>query len=904
MTPPRRRALLKSLLVLVIAATATVSFPGPGSAQAYPEWLIENVRAHGTANQLVITWEPPRVAKQQTVGTGDDATTIERATGVSRYVLRFENRAAIDVVPRNQGVDVTADVTGLEPGKRYHFSIQTCFDGTGGYSGCYLPEAYRSAYTAPKAPLFLSVDQARGSEVKLSWEGGNTVDRQPFDLYDYFDCQQKRIVPGVSTPFSSCRRGFSDRAKNVTVPDIDTDFVYEFRVRHKARSFRTRINVDDHNHDVAVNYEAGPWQTVTVGGKPKAPANLRITATTSTSVTLAWDPVTETTSGGALIGNVRYSVSSNWESFRDCETPDGQTAKCFNGEIKWAAHTTGTSATVFNLQRNRTYKFSVLSRTDHRVGQSTGWAVTSAAGRTTRTFPQNQQSTLPAQRKAKITVTAADPVTVQEGGASASYSVSLGVEPSSNVVVQTASDNADVTTVPASLTFTPDNWQTPQTVNVRAAHDGDVGDDTATISHTVSGADEYSSTGAPVRVAVSDDDAAGVTVSTTSLSLNEGEAATYTVVLDAKPNGQVLISPFAQHSEISAEPWTLTFTPDNWATPQTITVTAVQDDDTEDVQAWVMNVVAAFSGSGYVGVSAPTVNVSVTDDDEPQAEAAQQDQADTEDETESGTETESESESESETETESESETQADAEPVQQQQQQQQQPPQEPEPLTDRQVLEAFYESTGGAGWTNNSNWLSSKPLGQWHGVRTNAAGEVTHLALRINNLSGSLPAALGELDALEVLSLDRNSLSGALPAELGNLSNLTRLAMNRNSLSGAIPAELGNLSNLSIIGLARNQLSGSLPSSLGSLSGLTKVSLHDNTALSGALPAGFGAMPGLSRLAVSRTGLSGALPQGLTGNSAMAYLHFDDTSLCAPADSAFQTWLSGVPNNNGPTCE
>ena len=66
-------------------------------------------------------------------------------------------------------------------------------------------------------------------------------------------------------------------------------------------------------------------------------------------------------------------------------------------------------------------------------------------------------------------------------------------------------------------------------------------------------------------------------------------------------------------------------------------------------------------------------------------------------------------------------------------------------------------------------------------GEHVNGQGQVTHLSLRNNGLSGSLPAALGNLEALQVLSLDGNTISGSLPTQLGNLSNLTRLAMNRN---------------------------------------------------------------------------------------------------------------------------
>ena len=36
--------------------------------------------------------------------------------------------------------------------------------------------------------------------------------------------------------------------------------------------------------------------------------------------------------------------------------------------------------------------------------------------------------------------------------------------------------------------------------------------------------------------------------------------------------------------------------------------------------------------------------------------------------------------------------------------------------LTEREVLEAIYEATNGAGWNNSRNWLTGAPLGQWQG--------------------------------------------------------------------------------------------------------------------------------------------------------------------------------------------
>ena len=77
-----------------------------------------------------------------------------------------------------------------------------------------------------------------------------------------------------------------------------------------------------------------------------------------------------------------------------------------------------------------------------------------------------------------------------------------------------------------------------------------------------------------------------------------------------------------------------------------------------------------------------------------------------------------------------------------------------PEPQSDREVLEALYDATGGAGWTDSTNWKTSAPLGEWYGVTTDTAGRVTSLELPGNGLTGPIPAALGSLALLQVLDL------------------------------------------------------------------------------------------------------------------------------------------------------
>ena len=123
---------------------------------------------------------------------------------------------------------------------------------------------------------------------------------------------------------------------------------------------------------------------------------------------------------------------------------------------------------------------------------------------------------------------------------------------------------------------------------------------------------------------------------------------------------------------------------------------------------------------------------------------------------------------------------------------------------TERAVLAAFYDATGGAGWTNSDNWLSGEPVGQWHGVETNSEGRVTGLDLRDNALTGEIPADLGNLPDLKELWFNGNRLTGQIPAALGRLEHLSVLHLSGNQLTGCVPAALMDLeeSDLDQLGL------------------------------------------------------------------------------------------------------
>ena len=203
---------------------------------------------------------------------------------------------------------------------------------------------------------------------------------------------------------------------------------------------------------------------------------------------------------------------------------------------------------------------------------------------------------------------------------------------------------------------------------------------------------------------------------------------------------------------------------------------------------------------------------------------------------------------------------------------------------TDRDALEALYEAVDGEDWTENSNWLTNAPLNRWHGVTTNRSGRVIELDLSENELSGAIPAELGDLTFLESLNLSKNQLRGDIPPELGNLSNLRALALFDNNLRGPIPPDVALLANLRWLVLSHNELTGSIPPELGRLEKLEWLYLWGNQ-LSGEIPPELGTLTNLERLGLSYNNLTGTIPlelESLTGLEAL-FLSENRFSGCIP---------------------
>ena len=199
--------------------------------------------------------------------------------------------------------------------------------------------------------------------------------------------------------------------------------------------------------------------------------------------------------------------------------------------------------------------------------------------------------------------------------------------------------------------------------------------------------------------------------------------------------------------------------------------------------------------------------------------------------------------------------------------------------LEDREVLVKLYDALDGENWTNNTNWLTERPIREWYGVTNDVSGRVTGLLLDGKELTGELPAELGSLSNLQTLELGNNKLTGEIPTELGSLSNLQKLELSNNKLTGEIPTELGSLGKLELLLLGSNQLTGEIPMELGDLSNLESLVIKINQ-LTGEIPKELGNLSNLEILTLMANRLTGGIPTELGSLSNLITLELNYNQL------------------------
>lgn len=201
-----------------------------------------------------------------------------------------------------------------------------------------------------------------------------------------------------------------------------------------------------------------------------------------------------------------------------------------------------------------------------------------------------------------------------EAGDTATFQIVLRSQPSSEVVLSLTSDDLSEGEIShPSLTFTQFNWNAPQTVTVYGQDD--VEDDGNVVFHVTvdppqTNDQKYAAIVVPpIPITNIDDETASVLVGPPSgATTEEGGEATISIRLSSQPVADVTIPVSSDDpSEATVSPAALVFSPLNWTTAQTITVTGVDDDLVDGNLEFTVTVSAAASTDPAYDGLAPLV---------------------------------------------------------------------------------------------------------------------------------------------------------------------------------------------------------------------------------------------------------------------------------------------------------
>ncbi|MDK2841872.1 MAG: hypothetical protein PWQ17_1377 [Anaerophaga sp.] len=239
----------------------------------------------------------------------------------------------------------------------------------------------------------------------------------------------------------------------------------------------------------------------------------------------------------------------------------------------------------------------------------------------------------------------------------------------------------------------------------------------------------------------------------------------------------------------------------------------------------------------------------------------------------------------------------------------------------DSLALVALYNSLNGI-----TGWNLSEPVCLWDGVVVyNGRVKEIRLTPFIPTLQGTLPADLGNLDALTTFSIHGEKIDGNIPESIFSLSNLKELYINRGSgnltttlpseigdltqlerlslpeiVEGTLPSEIGNLTNLEFLDLSKGNLSGSLPPEICNLINLRHFDVSDNQ-ISGALPVNIGNLSKVVTLNLSGNSLSGDIPVSIGNMAELEYLYLNNNDFAGefPATIGNCTKIKDLRLNN-----
>ncbi len=402
-------------------------------------------------------------------------------------------------------------------------------------------------------------------------------------------------------------------------------FTQSAYLRFTGYNAQWRLILDDDGDFTSGTQDMGPLNASGI-------TTSAIALSDSTYFTLAKVP-----NGGIEVSETSLDVDENGgtQTFevRLSSQPNSGTAVTVNVASAHTGEVTVSPATLtFNYSNWETPQFVTVTGVDDGIVQTTQTTVTVSTGvvaSDTRFSSKSKQVAVRiieddvAELVLDVNGGSLDDVVLFEDIGTAPLDISLSTQPTDDVTITfTSSDTNEVTVSTSSITFTPANWNVKQRVIIAAVDDNYVRDDSAmvTIAVGLDSAEEYlTASNIEIDVSIIDDDVAGITLSKSELSVGENAGTgTFTAVLNSQPLTDVVLNIVSNDTaEATVSPATLTFTTANWDTPQTVTVTGVDDaiQNIDHTTTIVVSVNTGSSDSTYSAVESEDVFVILVNDD-------------------------------------------------------------------------------------------------------------------------------------------------------------------------------------------------------------------------------------------------------------------------------------------------
>lgn len=213
-------------------------------------------------------------------------------------------------------------------------------------------------------------------------------------------------------------------------------------------------------------------------------------------------------------------------------------------------------------------------------------------------------------------------ITLSEDGSSDTIGLELGGVPTETVSIQINSDNpGEISVSPATVKLDKDNWNLPQVVTLSGVEDDSSvdGDQLANIQFTVTSSDEkFKDITIPsFSVTNADNDQPGIIISNLPANVQEGDPSfDLDIALSAKPSADVTVN-LSPDANITLATASFVFTPTDWNTTQSFTVTVVDDAVYEFDHNGIIAVSMTSSDSNFNGYPVADTSINLKDNDLP-----------------------------------------------------------------------------------------------------------------------------------------------------------------------------------------------------------------------------------------------------------------------------------------------